>query len=127
MGRQGAYSGADNDPRSIFDSSMRMLFYILNTFQRTYGPEVDSSMTRQKIDTILNSFQEWLDMLTARGKILGATIQFDPAANPTSDMIEGNFRFDIPVTTAPQAKSITAWVAYTTEGLSVLLEGGEAA
>lgn len=127
-GHTGAYSyGADNDPRSIFDSSMRMLFYILNTFQRTYGPEVDSSMTRQKIDTILNGFQEWLDMLTARGKILGATIQFDPASNPTSDMIEGNFRFDIPVTTAPQAKSITAWVAYTTEGLSVLLEGGEAA
>ncbi|MCR4442145.1 MAG: phage tail sheath protein [Peptococcaceae bacterium] len=127
-GHTGAYKyGADNDPRSIFDSSMRMLYHILNTFQKTYGPEVDATWNRQKIDTILNSFQEWLDMLRARGRVLGATIHFDPAVNPTNDMIEGNFRFDIPITTAPQGKSITAWVAYTTDGLSVLLEGGEAA
>ena len=124
-GHTGAYVyGADNDPRSIFDSSMMMLCYVLNTFQRTYGPDVDQNMTRQMVDTILNSFQEWLDNLVAKGSLLSGAIQFDQAVNPTSDMVEGNFRFDILATTAPQAKSITGWVAYTSEGLSVLWGGG---
>jgi len=126
-GHTGAYKyGSDNDPRNIFDSSVMMLSYVLNTFQKTNGPDVDVPLTRQLIDTKLNSFQEWLDNLIAKGALLSGNIRFYPVSNPTSDMIEGNFRFDITATTAPQAKSITGVVAYTAEGLAALW-GGETA
>lgn len=125
-GHTGAYSAdGDVDPRSIFDSGIRMMLYIMNTFQETYGTVIDRKMNRSLVDTIVNGFNAWLDRLKSAGEILDGEIIFDQTENPTSDMVEGDFKFNVAVTTAPQAKSLTAVVSYTDAGLTALFGGEE--
>lgn len=123
----GAYAyGGDMDARDKFDSNVRMLYHLMNQFQVNYGTLVDKPMTRALVDTILNDFQHYLDGLVARGALLLGEITFNETSNATSDMIEGDFVFDVANTTTPPGKSLTAKVAYTTKGLDVLFGGDEA-
>ncbi|MGE5631709.1 MAG: phage tail sheath family protein [Caulobacteraceae bacterium] len=123
----GAYTyGADVDPKDKFDCSVRMMQHITNTFQLRYGSEVDKPFNRARVDTILNDFQEWLDSLISRGALLSGTIAFNETSNPTSDVVEGDFVFDVATTTTPPGKSLTAKVQYTTSGLTTLFGGEQA-
>lgn len=123
----GAYEyGKDIDPRDKFDSNIRMLYYLLNDFQQRYGIEVDKPMNRSRIDTILNDYQERLDSLINMGALLYGKIQFNETSNSTSDIVEGDFNFDISTTTTPPGKSLTASLQYTTKGINVLFGGEQA-
>ena len=95
--------GAEVDPRAIFDVSMRMLMHITNSFQREWSPKIDEPMTRALKDQIVNREQE----------------------NSTTDIMNGDFRWDINVTPTPPPKSASVYVAYTDAGFSVYYEGGE--
>ena len=53
-------------------------------------------------------------------------ILFNSKDNPTTDIMNGDFLFDIPVTVTPQGKSYTAKVYYTDDGLASYV-GEEAA
>jgi hypothetical protein len=117
--------GKDMDQKNIFDCSVRMLYYVANTFQSRYGTLVDKPFTRALKDTILNDMQEWLDNLMAQGRLLLANISFEESSNPTSDIVEGDFVFDIATTTTPPGKSLTAKIAYTAEGLDILFGGDQ--
>lgn len=126
-GHTGEYEyGKDMDKAHVFDCGVRMLQYIANTFQVRYGILVDKPMTRAMVETILNDYQEWFDTLIAQGRILLGNISFNETSNPTSDVVEGDFVFDVATTTTPPGKSLTAKITYTTAGLDVLF-GGEAA
>jgi phage tail sheath protein FI len=116
--------GKDMDPRNKFDCNVRMLYYLLNNFQQRYGIEVDKPMTRSKKDSILNDYQEYLDNMISKGRLLYAKILFTNESNPVSDLVEGDFDFDIATTTTPPGKSLNAKLQYTTKGISVLF-GGE--
>jgi len=118
--------GKDMDPRNKFDSSVRMLYYLVNDFQRRYGVEVDKPMDRARVDTILNNYQEFLDSLIARGALLYGEISFNETSNPTSDIVEGDFVFDIATTTTPPGKSLTAKIQYTAQGIEALFGGEQA-
>lgn len=122
-----AYSyGADVDARAIFDVSMRMLFDITNGFQREWSPFIDEPMTLQLRDRILNREQEKLDALVARGALIGdPTILFLESENSTTDMMNGDFRWDIAVTPTPPLKSATVYVAYTDAGFSAYFSDAE--
>jgi phage tail sheath protein FI len=123
----GAYEyGKEMDPRDKFDAGKRMLMYVLNDFQLRYGNKVDATITRSKVDTILNDYQERLDGFVSQGALVHAKINFSELSNPISDMIEGDFVFGIEPTTAPIGKSLTAQVRYTTAGLKTFF-GGEKA
>ncbi len=125
-GHTGDYEyGKDMDKRNVFDCSVRMLQYIANTFQSRYGILVDKPFNRALKDTILNDMQEWLDNLIAQGKLLLAEIVFEESSNPISDMVEGDFVFDIATTTTPPGKSFTAKITYTSSGLDLLFGGEE--
>ncbi|MDE6053404.1 MAG: phage tail sheath family protein [Lachnospiraceae bacterium] len=111
--------GADVDPRAIFDVSMRMLFYITNSFQREWGTTIDEPFTKQLRDRIINREQEKLDALVAQGALIGnPSVLFLESNNSTEDMMNGDFRWDIPVTPTPPLKSATVYVAYTDAGFS---------
>jgi len=117
--------GADDDPRCIFDTYMRMLMYCENQFQKRQGPKIDKPFNRGLKDSILTSEQKHLDALVAVGALIGEPkILFLASENSTEDLMTGDFKFDIPVTVAPQYKSSTAEVLYTDEGLSSLVEEG---
>lgn len=116
----------DIDPRDTFDCNIRMLYYLLNDFQQRYGIQVDKPMIRSRIDTILNDYQERLDGFIGSGKLLYAKIQFNESSNPVSDIVEGDFNFDIATTTTPPGKSINAKLMYTTKGIDTLFGGDQA-
>lgn len=111
--------GKDIDPRCIFDVSMRMLFYITNDFQSEWGVVIDEPFTRQLKDRIINREQEKLDGYVAVGALIGnPEVLFLESENSTTDMMSGNFRWDIPVTPTPPLKSASVYVAYTDAGFS---------
>lgn len=118
--------GAEVDPRAIFDVSMRMLMHITNSFQREWSPEIDEPMTRALKDRIINREQEKLDGYVSMGALLGnPVILFLESENGTTDIMNGDFRWDIAVTPVPPLKSASVYVAYTDAGFSVYYEGGD--
>jgi phage tail sheath protein FI len=118
--------GADVDPRAIFDVSMRMLMHITNDFQREWSPRIDGPMTRALKDEIINREQEKLDGYVSMGALLGSpVILFLESENSTTDVMNGDFRWDIAVTPTPPLKSASVYVAYTDAGFSVYYEGGD--
>jgi phage tail sheath protein FI len=121
-----AYSyGADVDPRAIFDVSIRMLMHITNSFQREWGTSIDEPMSIQMKDTILNREQEKLDSLLGIGALIGKPkVEFIETANPVTNIMNGDFRWDIAVTPTPPLKSASAYVTYTDEGFAAYF-GGE--
>lgn len=122
----GAYEyGADMDPKDKFDSNIRMLQFILNEFQTRYGIETDKPMSRSRKDTILNDYQERIDGLVTQGALLYGKIEFLETSNPTSDIVEGDFDFNISSTTTPPGKSLTATLQYTTKGIDIVFGGGK--
>lgn len=122
-----AYSyGTDVDPRAIFDVNMRMLFHITNNFQREWSPKIDKPMTLQLRDRILNREQEKLDALVAQGALIGEPqILFLESENSTTDIMNGDFRWDIAATPTPPLKSATVYVAYTDAGFSAYFSDTE--
>lgn len=109
----------DIDPRCIFDVSMRMLYHIINNFQLEWGTDIDEPFTKQLKDRIINREQEKLDALVAMGALIGKPeVLFLESENPVSNMMTGDFIWDIPVTPTPPLKSATARVAYTDAGFS---------
>lgn len=120
--------GADVDARAIFDVNMRMLFHITNSFQREWSPKIDKPMTLQLRDRILNREQEKLDALVAQGALIGnPEILFLESENSTTDMMNGDFRWDITATPTPPLKSATVYVAYTDAGFSAYFSDEESA
>ena len=118
--------GADVDPRAIFDVSMRMLMHITNDFQREWSPRIDEPMTRALKDEIINREQEKLDGYVSMGALLGdPQIVFLESENSTTDIMNGDFRWDIAATPTPPLKSASVYVAYTDAGFSVYYEGGD--
>lgn len=113
--------GATADPNVIFDTNIMMQNYILNSFQRENGEDVDKPMIPRKLkDEILNREQDKLDALVARGALIGnPECLFLEAENSTTDMVNGDFHWNHVYTPTPQAKSISATASYTDAGFSV--------
>lgn len=119
--------GADVDPRAIFDVNLRMMMHVTNGFQREWGPKIDEPMTLQLKDRILNREQEKLDSLVARGALVGEPeVLFLESNNSTTDLMNGDFRWDIPVTPTPPFKSGTVYVQYTDAGFNAYFGDSEA-
>ncbi|MBQ9003985.1 MAG: hypothetical protein IJ087_19240 [Eggerthellaceae bacterium] len=117
------YSAADNEASAIFDTNIRMLCYIINGFQTRWINSIDQPMTLALRDTILFAEQSLLDGLVAQGALIGTpTVQFQRSSNPNSDIVQGNFTWDISATPTPQFKTARAVVAYTTDGFDAYIE-----
>lgn len=117
--------GGSHKAREIFDVNMIMLFYITNSFQQEWGSTIDNPMTTALRDTILNREKEKLDALVAIGAIIGTpTVEFIDSNNEESEILNGNFQWDISATNTPPLKSATGVVCYTDAGFSTYF-GGE--
>lgn len=111
------------DARAVFDTSLRMLMHITNSFQREWADEIDQPMTRALRDTIINVEQEKLDRLVSIGALLGnPRVEFSEEDNTNDDLLNGNFTWTIDTTPTPPLKSATVVVSYTDAGLSVFWE-----
>lgn len=113
-----AYNG-NMDARAIFDSYIRVLEYIINDFQLENMGKIDHAMTPGDKDAVLTSEQSKLDALKAQGALVGSpTVAFNATENPTSNLINGDFVWNVKVTNVPLLKSASAKVAYTSDGLA---------
>lgn len=109
--------GAVTDNRVIFDTSIRVMMYQVNSFQAEHALVIDSPMTRAMADTIRNREQEKADALAAIGALIGTpVVEFQEIDNPTGELVEGNFVWSSKGTPTPPFKSGTLKMAYTTEG-----------
>ncbi|WP_339060087.1 hypothetical protein [Tepidibacillus marianensis] len=119
------YGGSFN-ARAIFDTSMRMLMYITNSFQREWGTSIDKPMALSLQETILNREQEKLETLKSDGALIGSPkVYFLESENQTTDLMNGDFRWDISVTPTPPLKSATVYVTYTDEGFAAYFGGDQ--
>lgn len=117
--------GGGHKAREIFDVNIIMLFYLLNSFQKDWGTSIDKPMTIALRDTILNREQEKLDGLVAQGALIGKpVVEFLESNNSESDVMNGNFLWNITATNTPPLKSATGVVSYTDAGFSAYF-GGE--
>ena len=83
-------------------------------------------MTLALRDTILNREQEKLDVLVAKGALIGSpSVEFLETNNATTDMMNGDFRWDISATITPPLKSATGVVCYTDAGFSAYFGGDD--
>lgn len=119
-GHTAAYRyGADIDPRCVFDTNILMMMHLTNRFQRVWAKDIDKPMTVSKKDEIVVQEGRYLNYLVNYGALLGTPkVTFEAKDNPTSSLVQGDFKFRHLVTPTPQAKSIETGVAYTDAGVA---------
>jgi hypothetical protein len=118
-------SGTTMKPEDRFDASVRMLRWLSNQFQIMYLNDVDGPLTRKTVERILDDSDFWMNGLVKDGKILFGKIYFNQTSNPDSEIVEGNFVFDVQATTTPVGKSLTFNIQYTSAGIATLFGGEE--
>lgn len=112
------YNGS-MDAAAIFDNNIRMLMHCTNGFQKRNGTQIDAPMSPNDRDSIVISEQGELDAYKGVGALIGdPEIIFLESENPTSNMVNGDFVFNILATPTPPMKSAKAKVTYTDEGFS---------
>ena len=121
-----AYGGS-YDARAVFDTSINMLLYLMNSFTKEHAAEIDKPMKLSLKQDIEDMENKKLRELVAVGALLedvdGAspTFRFEASNNPDGDILEGYFRWDLGATPTPPFASGTAIVSFTDAGFSAYL------
>lgn len=116
--------GETNKPEEMFDVNRRMDIYLNNDFKKRNADKIDSPMTRNDIDALINTEQIRLNALVSEGKLLFGSISFRSSNNTVSDLMQGNFVFDTVTTATIPAKSLTQKIQYSSQGIKDMM-GGE--
>lgn len=117
-------AGTVDDETYRFDSTVAVLYHILNRFILKWGAVIDSPMSLMLRDCILDEEQTYLNGLKAMGCLVGEPkCEFSPIDNSADTLGKGQFYFRNIATVVPPAKYIELGIAYTDDGLSAYLEG----
>lgn len=103
--RTSCYPG-NTDAKDAFISVRRVFIYEQNQFILTYWQKVDKPGNKKLIDNIVDSKNIDLNGKAARQFILGGRVEFLEEENPTTDLIDGIFKFHIFITPATPAREI---------------------
>ena len=109
--RTAAYP-ANTDVKDSFLPTRRMFNWVSTTLVLTSWQYVDYPIRRRFVDTILDTFNIWLNGLTAKEYILGGRVEFLESENPTTDLMDGIIRFHCYVTPPSPAREIGFYVEY---------------
>ena len=105
------------DQIAIFDTNIRMQYYILNNFQSRWASVVDGPISVNMRDSIISAEQEQLDILVTKGALIGdPKVFFVETENTVEDLVNGNFKWNFIDTPTPPLKSITGEASYTDAG-----------
>ena len=72
-------------------------------------------------DAIINTYNCWLNGLTAEGKLYGGEIQYIEELNPITSLLAGVFRLDTKAASPVPAQQIDMHVQYSVEMLTSAL------
>ena len=116
-------AGAVDDETYRFDSTVAVLYHILNRFVQKWGTVIDSPMSLRLRDCILSEEQDYLNGLKALGCLVGdPTCEFRPIDNTSDTIGKGQFYFTNICTVVPPAKYVELGIAYTDAGLQAFIE-----
>ena len=101
----------------------RMFNWIGNTLVLTAWQKVSSPLRRRLIESVCDSFNIWLNGLTAREYILGGRVTFERKDNSVTDLMDGIARFHVYVTPPTAAREIVFTMEYDPNYLETLFEG----
>ena len=110
------------DLKDCFISVRRMFDYIGAQFINTMWQKTDQPMTVRLIRETVNSFNLYLNGLTAREMILGGHIEFREDENPRTNIVAGKLTFHLYITPPVPAESIEGILEYDPENLDVLYD-----
>ena len=122
----GNYTGAfpsSGDAKDIWFSTRRMFNWQGNTFIQTYFSKVDDPMNPRLVESIVDS-ENIRCAAFAPAKWAGASIEYLPEDNPTTDILAGKMTFRQHIAPYTPAQEITNILNYDTEMLASALTGG---
>lgn len=117
--RTAAYPGV-TDVKDTFIPVRRMFNWIGNTLILTANQFVDWPVRRRTIETVCDTFNCWLNGLTAREYLLGGRVAFLESENPATDLLDGIVRFHVYASPPPPARDLEFIMEYDVKYLSAL-------
>lgn len=115
-----AFAGGNvADELARFENRIRMNAMLKNRWVMKYEPIIDSPLTLQMRNDIINAEQDYLNGLVAIGALIGEPkCEFIAESNPLDNIVEGNFTWNITVTETNPLKYMLARIAFSVAGLS---------
>ena len=115
-----AFAGGNvTDELARFENRIRMNAMLKNRWVMKYEPIIDSPLTLQMRNDIINAEQDYLNGLVAIGALIGEPkCEFIAESNPIDDIVQGNFTWNIAVTETNPLKYMLARIAFSVAGLS---------
>ena len=111
--------GTVTDELARFENRIRMNAMLKNRWVMKYESIVDSPLTLQMRNDIINAEQDYLNGLVAIGALIGEPkCEFIAESNPIDDIVQGNFTWNIAVTETNPLKYMLARIAFSVAGLS---------
>lgn len=89
---------SNTDPADYFYNINRMFRWVAKNVILSYWAYIDRRMTRVLVDAILQGVNDWLNGLTAEGRILGGHVVMDEEENPTTALMAGKVKYHIYLT-----------------------------
>lgn len=113
-GNETAAFPSSTDVTEYFINVSRMFDWVAKTFILTFWSSIDGNITRRFIDSIVDSFNIYLNGLTPF-KILGGRIEWTAEANTITELMAGKIKFKVYLTPPSPAREISAEFEYDTE------------
>lgn len=118
--RTAAYPGK-TDVKDTFIPIRRMFNFCANTLVLTAWQFLDTPLMRRRlVETVVNTFNVWLNGLAAREFIHGGRVEFLESENPTTDIMDGIARFHVFFTPPSPARELDFILEYDPGYLSGL-------
>lgn len=111
----------ENDVSKMYICTSRVQDWLCNRFMDTYKQYVDKPLTAVLRDAIVNSYNAWLNGLTADGKLFGGEVTYIPKYNEIGDLIGGKIRLDASTASPVPMQRIDVHVSYSVEMLEAAL------
>ena len=111
--------GTVTDELARFENRIRMNAMLKNRWVMKYESIIDSPLTLQMRNDIINAEQDYLNGLVATGALIGEPkCEFMAVSNPIDNIVQGNFTWNITVTETNPLKYMLARIAFSVAGLS---------
>jgi len=110
----------NTDPKDAWISVRRMFQWVGNTIVLTVWQKVDEPGNRRLIETVVNSINQWLNSLVARGQLLGGRCLFREEDNPTIELMDGIYHFKVFMTPPSPAEDMEFNLEIDTDYYSTL-------
>lgn len=111
------------DVSKMYICTNRMQDWICNTFINTYWQYIDKPLTPILRDAIVNSFNSWLNGLTAEGKLYGGEIEYKAEYNSAGDLVNGKITLNTSAASPVPLQRVDMSIEYSVDMLEAAMNG----